>query len=75
MAIAHATQEAKWVSTFLHELFDVCDMHVSMSVKMYVDNQAAILISKNDVYHDRTKHIDIRYHYIRDAVKSGLFKL
>jgi hypothetical protein len=27
------------------------------------------------VYHDRTKHIDLRYHYVREAVQSGLYKL
>ena len=37
---------------------------------LYCDNQAAIAISKNDIHHDRTKHIDIRHHYIRDEVKN-----
>ena len=67
MALASATQEVKWVSQFLHELLDVSGMSLCVNMSVYVDNQAAMLISKNDVYHDRTKHIDIRYHYIRDA--------
>ncbi len=77
MAFALATQEIKWVHQFLTEMFDASRLSnklvVSMSV--FVDNQAAILMSKNDVYHDRTKHIDIRYHFVRDAVKSGLFNI
>ena len=75
MALAATTQEVKWVNQFLHELLDVSRMSLYVNMSVYVDNQAAMLISKNDVYHDRTKHIDIRYHYIRDAIKSGLFKL
>ena len=74
MALASVTQEVKWVNQFLCELLLPC-MKLSVCMSVYVDNQAAILISKNDVYHDRTKHIDIRYHYIRDAVKSGLYNL
>ena len=36
-----------------------------------VDNQAAISLSKNPVHHERSKHIDIRYHFIRDCVEEG----
>jgi hypothetical protein len=36
-----------------------------------VDNQSAMAISKNDVHHNRTKHIDIRHHFIRDAIAAG----
>ena len=39
------------------------------------DNQSAIAISQNDVHHHRTKHIDIRHHYIREAVKTNQVKL
>jgi hypothetical protein len=74
MALSSVTQEVKWVNQFLCELLLPC-LHVSPSVCVYVDNQAAILISKNDVYHDRTKHIDIRYHFVRDAIKQNLFTI
>ncbi|KAE8666843.1 hypothetical protein F3Y22_tig00112490pilonHSYRG00048 [Hibiscus syriacus] len=36
--------------------------------KVCVDNKSAIALAKNPVFHDRTKHIDIRYHYIRECV-------
>lgn len=39
------------------------------------DNQAAIAIAKNPEHHSRTKHIDICYHWIRDAVKRGVLQL
>jgi hypothetical protein len=40
-------------------------------VQLYVDNKSAIQLCKNPVYHDRTKHIDTRYHFIRQHVQNG----
>ena len=36
--------------------------------KIFVDNKSAIALAKNSVFHDRSKHIDTRYHYIRECV-------
>jgi hypothetical protein len=36
-----------------------------------VDNMSAIALSKNPVYHDRSKHIDTRYHFIRECIEEG----
>jgi hypothetical protein len=36
-----------------------------------VDNKSAIALSKNPVHHDRSKHIDTRFHFIRDCVEKG----
>jgi hypothetical protein len=36
-----------------------------------VDNQSAIALSKNPVFHERSKHIDVRFHYIRECVDEG----
>jgi hypothetical protein len=36
-----------------------------------VDNMSAIVLSKNPVYHDRSKHIDTRYHFIRECIEEG----
>ena len=35
------------------------------------DNQSAICLAKNSAFHARSKHIDVRYHWIRDTVNSG----
>lgn len=38
---------------------------------LMVDNKSAIALSKNPVHHDRSKHIDIKYHYIRSCIEEG----
>ena len=40
-------------------------------IVLHADNQGAIALSKNPVHHQRSKHIDIRYHYIRSEIQSG----
>jgi hypothetical protein len=40
-----------------------------------VDNQGAIKLSKNPQHHNRTKHIDIKYHFVRDSYQKGLIEL
>ena len=44
-------------------------------MSIYVDNQGGIDLANNPKYHDRTKHIDIRYHFIRDITQKGLVDL
>ena len=38
---------------------------------MYYDNQGVVQLSKNQVFHERTKHIDIKLHFIRDVIAEG----
>ena len=45
------------------------------SMNLYCDNTSAINISKNPVQHSRTKHIDIRHHFIRELVEEGVIVL
>ena len=40
-------------------------------MKLLVDNKSAIALSKNPVHHERSKHIDTRYHYVRECVERG----
>ena len=42
---------------------------------LMVDNLSAIALAKNLVHHDRSKHIDTKYHFIRDCVDGGQIKL
>ncbi|GMF32514.1 unnamed protein product [Phytophthora lilii] len=41
------------------------------AVKIYEDNQGSIALAKNPEFHKRTKHIDIRYHFVREKVEDG----
>ena len=42
-----------------------------MTVKLLMDNMSAIALSKNPVHHDRSKHIDTRYHFLRESIEEG----
>jgi hypothetical protein len=42
---------------------------------IHCDNQSCIKLSENPVFHDRSKHIEIRYHFIRDQVQRGAVQL
>lgn len=71
MALAAATQEAK----FLRQLFTDMQGCSVNSVCLYVDNQGAIALAKNPIQHQRSKHIDIRYHFVRLEVQRGFVEL
>ena len=42
---------------------------------VYCDSQSVIHLSKNSTFHARSKHIDVRYHWMRDALNNNLFEL
>ena len=66
VALIQAAQEGIWLRGLLSDLG-----LKAMSTVILEDNQGAIAIAKNPVDYSRTKHIDIRYHYIRECVRSG----
>nr|BAP68993.1 RxLR effector candidate protein [Hyaloperonospora arabidopsidis Emoy2] len=68
MALSEATKEAVWLKVFLGELGE---MTSDEAIKMFEDNQGSIALAKNPEFHKRTKHIDIRYHFVREKVESG----
>jgi hypothetical protein len=67
IASANAACQGVWLSRLLGELLGI----PQPKVKLLVDNKAAIALSKNPVHHDRSKHIDTRYHFIRECVETG----
>ncbi|GJS84959.1 putative ribonuclease H-like domain-containing protein [Tanacetum coccineum] len=46
-----------------------------MNIKIYIDNESTICIVKNPMFHSKTKHIEIRHHFIRDAYKKRLIQV
>ena len=67
IASASAACQGIWLSRLLGGLLDI----QAPTVKLLVDNKSAIALSKNPVHHDRSKHIDTRFHFIRDCVDRG----
>jgi hypothetical protein len=75
MAISVGIQEVIWMRQFIGEILKVLNKALDEASTVYCDNQAAVSISTNDVHHHRTKHIDIKYHFIRDHVQNKVVKM
>jgi len=70
IAMAEAAKEALWLRTFLRELgFEGGPMPVRG------DNQGALKLAESEEYHRRTKHIDVRFRFLRDVVENGSLHL
>jgi len=68
MALTNATKELKWIKTLLAEL-----SHSNSNddpTDLFSDNQSAIALAKNPVSHARAKHINLRHHFIREAIQD-----
>ena len=64
---SEATKEAIWIRRFLLDI----GHPQTLATTILIDNQAAIAIARNPTFHARTKHIEIRYHFIREKLESG----
>ena len=71
MAASIAACEGMWLRKLLAGLFE-CELEATV---VHCDNQSGIKLSKNPVFHDRSKHIDIKYHFLRDCVQRGTIRL
>ncbi|XP_026460021.1 uncharacterized protein LOC113360772 [Papaver somniferum] len=69
-ALARVTSELQW----LHYLFTDLRVSIPKPIPIYCDNQAAVHISENPVFHERTKHIEIDCYFVREKVISSLIK-
>ncbi|RVW31737.1 Retrovirus-related Pol polyprotein from transposon TNT 1-94 [Vitis vinifera] len=70
IAAAEACKELLWMKCFMQELGFKQQRYV-----VYCDNQSAIHLSKNSTYQARSKHIDVRYHWMRDALNDNFFEI
>jgi hypothetical protein len=71
IAASTAACQGVWLARLMGELLDT---KVSAPLQM-VDNKAAISLIKNHVLHDRSKHIETKFHYIRECAERGLIKV
>lgn len=70
-AIASTAMELKWISYLASDL----QLNLQGAVTLSCDNKAAIHITENPVFHERTKHIEIDCHLVRNLYKEGFLVL
>lgn len=63
-AAAMTTQENMWIKQLMKDLHQ----EVSHVVTLYCHNQSAVRLAENPVFHARTKHVEVHYHFIREKV-------
>ena len=66
MAISSAVQECLWLNGLKEELLPYAPKTI-----LYTDNQSALQLTKNSSFHTRTKHIDVKRHFVREVFDSG----
>jgi hypothetical protein len=71
IAYTACLKELKWVQGVLEEL----QYPVELPTPVWSDSQSAIALAYTEGYRARTKHIDVRYHYVREALKLGAITL
>jgi len=82
-SISLSTTKAEYIATslvscevvWLRKLFREFLGYVLDTTMIFCDNQSGILLSENPVFHDRSKNIDMRHHFIWDMVQWGVIRL
>src|SRR5579862_9604022 len=72
MALTDTTKELKWIRSLLAELGYSNGKSDDEPTELFSDNQGAIALAKNPVSHSRAKHIDIRHHFVREAIQDRI---
>ena len=70
IALAEGVKEGLWLKGMLNELGIEQEC-----VPIHCDSQSAIHLAKHQMYHERTKHIDVKLHFIREVVDSGAVRI
>ena len=70
-ALATTMSELVWLTQLLQDF----RVPLSSSALLFCDNQAAIHIASNLTFHERTKHIEIDCHFVRDKLTDGFLKI
>jgi hypothetical protein len=71
IAMAEAAKEGVWIQKLLKEL----SLMENVQLELFYDNQSSMEMAKNPVGHHKTKHMNIRHHYIRNQVLKGEINL
>ncbi|MBA3284506.1 MAG: hypothetical protein H0U27_05530 [Nitrosopumilus sp.] len=70
IALTSAAKEAMWLQKLNQEIEDSTE-----AILIYEDNQATIKTASEEIYNDRSKHIDVRYHFIRENIRNNQIKV
>jgi phosphopantetheinyl transferase (holo-ACP synthase) len=71
IALANATKEATYIKALITEL----GLYKQSNIPIYSDNNGAIQLAKNPAYHERSKHINVRYHLIRQKLADNTISI
>ena len=71
IALAAVTNHAIWLNRLLVDL----GQEQSSPTELYCDNKSVIAVAQNQVQHGKTKHINVKFHSIRDVEKNLLIKV
>jgi len=71
IALSEASKQGQWIRALLRELQRTQYLDDTLATPLFSDNQGCIALARDPVAHSRTKHIDVRYHYIRELVSYG----
>ena len=66
MAITEACAEAIWLRSLFDEIYD--DLQTTA---IFCDSQSVIFLTKDQMLHEMTKHIDVRYHFVHEVIARG----
>lgn len=67
IALTDSFKEAQWLQHLLQEVFS----SPQLPTVIFEDNQSTIKLARNKAHSNRTKHIDVRYHYVREVIQRG----
>jgi hypothetical protein len=70
-ALAETAKEVQWIVQLLRDF----NVNMSESIEIESDNQSCIKFVENEKFSNRTKHIDVRYHYVKDLINAKFIKL
>jgi len=71
MAVSDAVKEAVYLRRFIDDL----GFELPTKLRICNDNNGAWKLAENSVFHARTKHIDVRHHYVREVLQSGTLEI
>jgi hypothetical protein len=66
-ALAEAVKELKWLKALLKDF----DIHIKDPIPLHIDSQSCMKMIENEKFSNRTKHIDVRYHFAKDEILNG----